>query len=282
MKRINLRLNGKTAYFELFEKEAPVTCARLLEILPQKVDIHYAKFAGQEIFGVLPMMAPVESGRSLAEIDQGCVAFYPDRAFFCIYYGKLQDEEVSITVIGQLRADADFLAEMERCRFGQGDLLEITDPDAAPKAPAPHRFLIDTKMSWEKLPEDIRGVYEKLGIMLPGGPITYADGESRKLADLVYTLYTSVRAGEEYGPEFLARLLDYYAFKIGGWCGLTDCAADILQYKQLLLSGKYSREVVLMDFIYYVNRMSMWIDLLIPWEDLTNLMRRPNELLSRF
>ena len=53
MKKINLRLNGKTAYFELFEKEAPITCAKLLEILPQKIDIHYAKFAGQEILGVI-------------------------------------------------------------------------------------------------------------------------------------------------------------------------------------------------------------------------------------
>ena len=83
MKKIHLKLNGKVAYFELFEKEAPITCQRLLDILPQKIDIHYAKFAGQEIFGVLPMMAPIEGGKSLDEIEQGCVAFYPDRAFFC-------------------------------------------------------------------------------------------------------------------------------------------------------------------------------------------------------
>ena len=122
MKKIHLKLNGKVAYFELFEKEAPITCQRLLDILPQKIDIHYAKFAGQEIFGVLPMMAPIEGGKSLDEIEQGCVAFYPDRAFFCIYYGELQDEEVSITVIGQLRADQDFIDEMEKCRFRQGDI----------------------------------------------------------------------------------------------------------------------------------------------------------------
>ena len=104
MKIINLKLNDKTAYFELFEEEAPITSKRLLEILPVKMDIHYAKFAGQEVFGVVPMMAPIEGGKSLKEIDRGCVAFYPDRAFFCIYYGDLQDEEVSITVIGQLYA----------------------------------------------------------------------------------------------------------------------------------------------------------------------------------
>ena len=275
MKKIALKLNGRTAYFELFEKEAPITCQRLLEILPQKIDIHYAKFAGQEIFGVLPMMAPIESGKSLKEIDQGCVAFYPDRAFFCIYYGDLQDEEVSITVIGQLRADEDFIAEMEKCRFHQGDVLEIYDPEAAPKEHEPHSFLIDTKMGWERIPDDIRRVYQKRGISLPGGPIIYADGESRKLADLVYTMYMSVCNGESWGREFMDRLLDYNAFKIGGWCGMTDCAEDVLRYKALLADPEQDVKEVLVDLIYWVNRMSMWIDLLIPWEDITNLMRRP-------
>ena len=282
MKKIHLKLNGKVAYFELFEKEAPITCQRLLDILPQKIDIHYAKFAGQEIFGVLPMMAPIEGCKSLDEIEQGCVAFYPDRAFFCIYYGELQDEEVSITVIGQLRADQDFIDEMEKCRFRQGDILEIYDPDAAPKECVPHDFMIDTKMSWDKLPEDIRCVFEKRGIALPGGPIIYSDGESRKLADLVYTMYTSALNGEEFGRDFIARLLDYSAFKIGGWCGMTDCAEDVLRYKELLLDGKHDPKEVLVDFIYWVNRMSMWIDLLIPWEDITELMRRPNDIVPNF
>lgn len=278
MKKINLRLNGQEAYFELFEKEAPITCQRLLSILPQKIDIHYAKFAGQEILGVIPMMAPIEGGKSLTEIEQGCVAFFPDRAFFCIYYGELQDEEVSITVIGQLRADEKFIAEMEKCRFRQGDILEIYDPDAAPAEYIPHDFLIDTKMNWEKLPEDIRRVYEKRGISLPGGPVIYSDGESRKLADMLYILYTCVCDGDPCDKNFVGRLLDYYAFKVGGWCGMTDCARDILQYKDLLLSGTRPAKEVLVDFIYWVNRMSMWIDLLIPWEDVTNLMRRPNDI----
>ena len=282
MKKINLRLNGKTAYFELFEKEAPITCANLLEILPQKIDIHYAKFAGQEILGVIPMMAPIEGGKSLDEIDEGCVAFYPDRAFFCIYYGELQDEEVSITVIGQLRADADFIAEMEKCRFRQGDVLEIYDPDAPAKEYAPHPFCIDTKMKWDKLPDDIRRVFEKRGISLPGGPILNAEGESRKLGDMLYTLYTSVLKGEEFGKAFIGRLLDYYAFKIGGWCGMTDCAQDIQRYKELLLDDTQDREAVLVDFIYWANRMNMWVDLLIPWEDVTELMRRPNTILTQY
>lgn len=283
MKKINLRLNGQVACFELFEKEAPVTCARLLAILPQKIDIHYAKFAGQEILGVLPMMAPIEGGKNLTEIEQGCVAFFPDRAFFCIYYGELQDEEVSITVIGQLRADKKFIAEMEKCRFRQGDILEIYDPDAAPAEYRPHDFLIDTGMRWDKLPDDIRRVYEKRGISLPGGPVIYSDGESRKLADMLYTLYTCVSGGGTFDKNFVGKLLDYYALKIGGWCGMADCASDILQYKELLLSGARPAEEVLVDFIYWTNRMSMWIDLLIPWEEVTGLMRQPSsiELLAK-
>jgi len=277
MKRIDLKLNDKTAFFELFEEEAPITSKRLLDILPVKMDIHYAKFAGQEVFGVVPMMAPIEGGKSLKEIDRGCVAFYPDRAFFCIYYGDLQDEEVSITVIGQLYADDDFIAEMEKCRYRQGDVMEIWDPDSDKTEFTEHKFLIDTKLGWDKLPEDIKGVYMKRGIALPGGPIINSDGESRKLADLIYTLYTSVRNGESYDLAFAGKLLDYYAFKIGGWCGMTDCADDIIKYKDLLLAPDADLETILVDFIYYVNKMSMWIDLLIPWEDITDLMRRPDD-----
>lgn len=276
MKIINLKLNDKTAYFELFEEEAPITSKRLLDILPVKMDIHYAKFAGQEVFGVIPMMAPIEGGKSLKEIDRGCVAFYPDRAFFCIYYGDLQDEEVSITVIGQLYADDDFIAEMEKCRYRQGDIMEIYDPDSDACGFTEHRFMIDTALGWDKLPEDIKAVYMKRGIALPGGPVVYSDGESRKLADFIYTLYTSVINGESYDLGFVGKLLDYYAFKIGGWCGMTDCAADIIKYKELILEPGADLEAVLVDFIYYVNKMSMWIDLLIPWEDITDLMRRPD------
>ena len=277
MKIINLKLNDKTAYFELFEEEAPITSKRLLEILPVKMDIHYAKFAGQEVFGVVPMMAPIEGGKSLKEIDRGCVAFYPDRAFFCIYYGDLQDEEVSITVIGQLYADDDFVAEMEKCRYRQGDVMEIYDPDSDKNEFTDYKFMIDTKLGWEKLPEDISNVYMKRGIALPGGPVVYSDGESRKLADFIYTLYTSVVNGESYDLGFVGKLLDYYAFKIGGWCGMTDCADDITKYRELLLAPGADLEAILVDFIYYVNKMSMWIDLLIPWEDITDLMRRPDD-----
>jgi hypothetical protein len=277
MKIINLKLNGKTAYFELFEEEAPITSQRLLEILPVKMDIHYAKFAGQEVFGVVPMMAPIEGGKSLKEIDRGCVAFYPDRAFFCIYYGDLQDEEVSITVIGQLYADDDFIAEMEKCRYRQGDVMEIWDPDSDKTEFMDYKFMVDTKLGWDKLPEDIKRVYMKRGIALPGGPIINSDGESRKLADFIYTLYTSVKNGESYDLGFAGKLLDYYAFKIGGWCGMTDCADDITKYKELLLAPGADLEAILVDFIYYVNKMSMWIDLLIPWEDITDLMRRPDD-----
>ena len=231
MKKIDLELNGKRAFFELFEEEAPITSKRLLDILPVKMDIHYAKFAGQEVFGVVPMMAPIEGGKSLKEIDRGCVAFYPDRAFFCIYYGDLQDEEVSITVIGQLYADDDFINEMEKCRYRQGDVMVIRDPDSDRTEYTDHKFMIDTKLGWEKLPEDIKAVYMKRGIALPGGPVVYSDGESRKLADFIYTLYTSVVNGESYDLGFIGKLLDYYAFKIGGWCGMTDCADDITKYK---------------------------------------------------
>ena len=282
MKKIALKLNGKTAYFDLFEEEAPITCARLLEILPQKIDIHYAKFAGQEILGVIPMMAPIEGGKSLDEIEQGCVAFYPDRAFFCIYYGELQDEDVSITVIGQLHADEAFVSEMEKCRYRQGDLLEIYDREASESVYAPHTFAIDTNMGWEKMPEDIQSVFKKRGISLPGGPILNAEGESRKLGDLLYTLYISVLNNEEYGKPFVNRLLDYYAFKIGGWCGMHDRAGDILKYKDLLMDETRDRREVLVDFIYWANRMNMWIDLLIPWEDITELMRRPDDTQEPF
>lgn len=65
------------------------------------------------------------------------------------------------------------------------------------------------------------------------------------------------------------------ARKCGGWCGMTDCAEDVLRYKALLADPEQDVKEVLVDLIYWVNRMSMWIDLLIPWEDITNLMRRP-------
>jgi hypothetical protein len=271
MIEITLSLNGIKASIELFSDHAPITCDRFLAVLPQKIDMHYAKFAGQEVLGLIPMIAPVESGKSLKEINKGCVAYWPDRAFFCIYYGDIQDEEVSVTVIGQLHAGDDFIQEMEKCRYKQGAIMEIyrTSMDGY----KPHKFMIDTKLGWDEIPVDLDKVYRKRGIMLPGGPLIYADGETRKLADFVHLLYVSHKANEEIEDKFIALNLDHYAFKIGGWCGLTDCAEDILRYKGLLMTPEIDRENVLVDFKYYINRLNLWVDLLIPWEKLTELIR---------
>ena len=56
----------------------------------------------------------------------------------------------------------------------------------------------------------------------------------------------------------------------------------IQRYKELLLDDTQDREAVLVDFIYWANRMNMWVDLLIPWEDVTELMRRPNTVLTQY
>ncbi len=133
---IEISLEGVVARARLDPESAPVTCAALERLLPLSTTAHYAKIAGDEFMLHLPVVLDVERARPVAVLPPGCVAYWPDRQLFCVYYGRLQEEDATVTVLGQVVDNLDALAAAgDRLRRPYGD----APPIARLRALAPAR-----------------------------------------------------------------------------------------------------------------------------------------------
>jgi len=277
MDKIILSINNKKALVELFSEDAPNTISEIKSILPQKIDLHYAKFAGEEVFGILPIIIPLENSKNVNNMEKGTVVYYPERQLFCIYYGDLQEEDANVTVIGKLIADEEFINEMEKVRYNQGISMIIKngDNDLESYEYISYKHIIDTDSHWHKLPNDLEAIVKREGVMQPGGPIIYAESETRKLADFLWIFYMFYKKEGYINIDLLQSILTQSKNKVGGWCGLTKNAEAFNQYLYLIQNNA-DKLVVLKDFILYINRLNMWIDLLIPWNEINESIKKYN------
>lgn len=279
MSSIKLLLNNKKAYINLFDEDAPKTINKIKDILPQTIDLHYAKFAGQEVFGMLPIFVNLENARNVNNMKQNTVVFYPEKQLFCIYYGELQEEDANVTVIGELKATEEFIDELEEVRYNQGIRMIIKNTeDEDVKHCCCDYHLKDNNMDWHNLPHELDMLLKRNGIMQPGGPIIYAEAETRKLADLIWLSYGYFQNNHDLPMEFLEELLKKGMNMLGGWCGLKDTAKVINQYLIDLKRSETDSDIneILKDFLLYVNRLNMWLDLLMPWDDYNESIKKYN------
>ena len=252
---------------------------KMKSILPQSIDLHYAKFAGQEVFGMLPILVNLENTKNVNNMKQNTVVFYPEKQLFCIYYGKLQEEDANVTVIGELKATEDFIEEMEKVRYNQGIRMIIKNTeDENIKDCCSDSHLKDNNIDWHNLPNELDMLLNRNGIMQPGGPIIYAEAETRKLADLIWLSYGHFQNNHYLPMNFLEELLKKSMNILGGWCGLKDTTKVINQYLDDLMRSKTESDIneILKDFLLYVNRLNMWLDLLIPWDDCNENIKKYN------
>lgn len=271
---LELQVGDVKALAELLLDEAPITCENLLEILPQKIELHYAKFAGQEVFGVIPLVLPLEKGTEVAKLQKGTIAYFPDRQFLCIYYGDIEEEAAEVTVIGRMIEYSEkFIQELEEVQQCQGKEMIIRKMGDTQTTFKQHKFLIDVNLGWNTPPIELKKLVNRHGIMQPGGSIIYAEAETRKLGEVLWEIRKHFIKKKQFEVEFLVNLLDHFINRIGGWCGLKESAKVLEHYKLLFLEKEYDFQKILDDLILYVNRLNMWLDLLIPWKECNKIVK---------
>ena len=124
--RLCVRVEAETVEVEIEPERAPRTWAALQALLPLRADLHYARIAGQEIMFIVPALVPLEHATDVQSLGPGAVAYWPDRQLVCLYYGPLQEEATSATVLGRVRDLAPLAAIGERVRRRQGLLAEVS------------------------------------------------------------------------------------------------------------------------------------------------------------
>ena len=134
------------------------------------------------------------------------------------------------------------------------------------------------KAIWEKVPEEIDRMKKRKGLMQPAGSIVYAESETRKLQEILWVFKNLLKEKQitiDNLKNSLKAFLEHFSVRIGGWCGLKDTSTQLKNTSELISKLETSEELnnVLDELMLYSGRLNMWIDLLIPWDDLNEQMK---------
>lgn len=281
MPSLFFKLDGVAHEIELYPDLAPVTIGKVIANLPATLDIHCAKIAGQHIFWHAPVVADIEKPADILALPAGTFLYWPERQFLELIYGDLQAEKAQVSVLGRLTGDIGWLKAFGRHvveKHGEEPLLaELTAAAdalalALPEKPFTSHGLMALraarKAMWQAPPEEVFGLLRRQGMMIPYGPLAMAEGELRKLHELIWRLRNPVYGiGADDRTRVLAFLIDAFNARIDGFCALHEIGKVLDDAKALLGEPEHVGDVI-EELVLFTGRAAAWLDTFIPWNAL--------------
>lgn len=135
---------------------------------------------------------------------------------------------------------------------------------------------------WQHMPAEVEALTRRDGDLQPIGLVSYAEGETRTLSEVLGKAVLLERDGQlEAGTArgslvrvLVARVEDH----LRNWYGLRDAAAFVANAAELLEHATEEEALAIVEEIaLYVGRISMWLDVLLPWNELNGTMVRELE-----
>ena len=128
---------------------------------------------------------------------------------------------------------------------------------------------------WFIIPTEIRTLLDR---KRPAGPVIYAEGETRTLHELLFACYDAGVRNEvslSCVKKFTRILLQFYGGKLKNWYGLVDIATLLEKIESNLDNVEQMEDFLnlIKELLLFVGRINMWLDLLIPWEDLNKVFK---------
>lgn len=276
------RAEGECVEIRLDTASAPRTLRALADLLPMALDLHCAKIAGDQVIFHAPFVLPLEGALSINAIPPAAFIYYPERQFCELMFGDLQDEEASVTPLGEAGADIAALRRIgERLQAGQGRRIvtgELTlGPDAgwlaalpsAPQGPAPStrvRALRDARLAiWAGMPDEVAALMARRGVMLPIGPLLVAESEARKLHETLWLLRDRSDS-DRFVAAATAMLLRGAFDRLANFAGLGEAGAFAAHAAGLFEASDADARAMLDELILWAGRLAGWLDLCIPWQ----------------
>lgn len=281
-------IDGNRHPVRLTAEHSPRTLALLLESLPAEVDIHCAKIAGNHIFWHAPFVAPSERVTDIMTIPAGAFVYWPERQFLELIYGELQAETASVNVLGRVEGDVAWLRALgTRVQQRQGHEVvwarldyegeHAKAPEPPADLPVPLLALRRARTHiWQQMPAEVEALLARRGVLLPYGPLSMAEGELRKLHELLWRLLTDWRDGRRtHVVATAAFLVEAINARVAGFCHLRETGQVLAQAADFLQSGEDAPvEQVLEELVLYCGRAAAWLDQCIPWSDLNQALLR--------
>lgn len=278
------KVDGVEHEIELDGTRAPRTLARVLASTPAVIDIHCAKIAGSHIMWPVPFVERAESAADVLDMQPGSFFFWPERQYLEITYDALQAETAAVSYLGRLKHGAGWLrAYADRQRRGQGRAVftaELYLRDGPPPAPPAEdggsdglrRIRDARRAAWERAPADVGALLARRGLNIPYGPLSMAEGELRKLHELLWRLWNEEGRRTDAGKAAIAAfVLEAAITRVGGFCHMLDTAGVFRSGIECLKAGADGVDDVLVELILFCGRMAAWLDLHIPWWPINEL-----------
>ncbi|UNK40984.1 hypothetical protein MNR02_21955 (plasmid) [Shinella sp. H4-D48] len=260
------------------------TRTALLASLPLRLQLHTPKIAGSHIYWHAPFVEDVEGATHVLDAKAGAFIYWPVRQFLEITFAPLQAENAQITVLGQLDAPVDGIAELAAMlkneqghRIIEGTLAlaegEETEATAAASSLLPDDLVSRRKTLWDAMPDDIARLTVSRAIMHPAGPVFAAEAEARVLHELLWW----VRAGQSQYDDAVLRqtmaiTLDKTATRLRDFCHMEETPALLFALRDATQTDVPLAALV-DEAILVAGRIGAWLDLLIPWNDLNEAFR---------
>lgn len=258
--------------------QAVRTRAALLASLPLRLQLHTPKIAGSHIYWHAPFVEDVEGATHVLDAQAGAFIYWPVRQFLEITFAPLQAENAQITVLGQLDAPVDGIAELAQTlkleqghRIIEGTLAlaegEIVEPVAAPVSDLCEEMVSQRKALWAAMPGDIARLKASRAIMHPAGPIFAAEAEARVLHELLWWVRTRLGQQDEVIlRQTMAITLDKAATRLRDFCHMDETPTLLFALRDAA-STAVPLPALVDEAILASGRIGAWIDLLIPWND---------------
>ena len=282
------KVEGVEREIALDGTSAPKTLAKVLAALPATVDIHCAKIAGSHIMWPVPFVQGVEKASDVLSMPPGAFFFWPERQYLEITYDALQAETAAVSYLGRVVGDVAWLRDYaERQRRGQGESVftaELSVRQPKPDAIAPFEAHGDAAFqrlhearlaAWDRQPADIEALLDRRGLNIPFGPLAMAEGELRKLHELLWRLWNEGPARADAEKSVIARFAIEATFtRVSGFCHMLETGVVLKDGLDCLAAADRDVSDILVELILYVGRMAAWLDLHISWWPINELTLR--------
>ncbi len=277
--KVVFRAEGEDRTILLTSEFAPDTLAALIRSLPAKLDIHCAKVAGSHIMWPVPFVERLEKAADVLTMAPGSFFYWPERQYLEITYAELQAESAAVSYLGKLEGDVDWLRDYaDRNRREQGRRVFTAEmfvagdvPTCSPCVPdTGEGALADLRTAriavWLGQPDDVQALLDRRGLMIPFGPLSLAEGEMRKLHELLWRLWNDeARYRDKEKATIAVFAIEAAVARVAGFCHMTDVGAVLQMGARLLEDGDADVISVLEELVLYCGRIAAWLDLYICW-----------------
>lgn len=276
--------------------QCPRTLEAVKKSLPAQIDVHCAKIAGSHIMWPVPFVERVETASDVLRMPAGAFFFWPERQYLEITYAPLQAEEAAVNYLGQVRGDIAWLrdyADLQRRKQGQEifkanvylagrkDELPPNEASIAKVSNLWKQVLDARRDAWANQPADVERLLSRRGLNIPYGPLSMAEGELRKLHELLWRLWNEGSSRSDAEKSKIACfVLEAAITRVGGFCHMSDTGAVLKLLIQCLRDEVAPVESVLREGILYVGRMAAWLDLYIQWWPINELTLKSLETVE--